>query len=93
MKRIEHLKNYVKIKEAIEFGENVIVVTKWASDKTKAAMLVGFDCFFYEMETEKAMLFVNESKDRKIWLPKSQIIYYNKEEKGKQITKVFMGMI
>lgn len=93
LKNIENLKNYKNIKEAIDLGENVVVVTKWAYTNTAATRLAdGFDCYFFETETEKAILFVNENKNKKIWLPKSQILFFNNKEKGLQITKVFIGI-
>lgn len=92
MERIQHLKNYKNIEEDIAFGENVIVVTKWAFYNTKAKMLASsLEHWFYEGESEKAILFTNEFKDLKIWIPKSHVMYYNKD-KSPEITKIFVGL-
>lgn len=89
MERIQHLKNYKKIKEDIDFGENVIVITRWAFYNTKAKMLASsFEHWFYECESEKAILFTNEFKDLKIWIPKAHVLYYNKD-KSPEITKMY----
>lgn len=92
MNRFENLKNYNNIKEEIDFGENVIVITKWAFYNTKAKLLASSnEHWFYENESEKAILFTNEFKDLKIWIPKNHVIYCNKD-RSPEITKIFVGL-
>lgn len=93
MQKLENLKNYEHIKKAMDHGDNVIVVTQWAAMNIDGVseLTSPYEIYFYEKETEKAILFVNEWKDKKIWLPKSQVIYY--EKTSVQITRVFAGIV
>lgn len=88
---LENLKNYENIKSAMDAGDNVVVITKWAALNTKANELVNpAESYFFEKETDKAVLFTNEMKTKNVWLPKSQIIFLEKSQK--EITKLFMGI-
>lgn len=89
---IENLKNYEFIKKDIEAGENVLVITKWIFEiNPKIGDIINpfLDCYFFEKETEKAVILKDELKINTIYIPKSQILYL--EKNSTEITKLYIA--
>lgn len=90
---IENLKNYEFIKKDIDFGENVLVVKKWIFENNpKIANIKNpfLESYFLENETDKAVIFKDEFKINTICIPKSQILYL--EKNNTEITKLYVGI-
>lgn len=91
MNNLENLKD-LKQRNVVATAGNGIVLKRWFVLKNMELFKnINFsETYFFEKETDKALLFVNEDKSIKQWLPKSVVVYWTLPyDSGTEITSFY----